>query len=183
MYKQFACYNLGATDTTLDPNVPVQAIHGKFYQWGSNIGHTVTTPGIPISGWNTVNANADNWWDLSKRALDPCPTGFRVPTAAQLTELRNYNLLIGIGSFASDDNYTSAMQIRTGTVTTLTLPATGLLMSSNGRLATRGNQGYYWSSTVYGPTNAYGASISSSNIGVYNSIDSTSGLSVRCVAE
>ena len=59
---------------------------GMFYQWGSNVGWSITNPLTASDGINI-------WRDLSDpgnvwlQANDPCPAGWRVPTVAELHSL------------------------------------------------------------------------------------------------
>lgn len=72
VFQEFICHNLGA-DESLDPHVPVQGIHGNYYQWGrSDIVANAYTPVGDITGWNTTNAPAGAWQDATKTATDPC---------------------------------------------------------------------------------------------------------------
>jgi len=75
--KAWMRHNLGA-DTSLDPDVPVQGIHGNYYQWGRpNVVADASTPPGSIAGWSP--AAPDNYWqDATKTTNDPCPSGFRV---------------------------------------------------------------------------------------------------------
>ena len=185
VYKVFSCFNLGATDTTVDPNTPVQGIHGNYYQWGSNtVVATTSTPAGAISGWNTTAAANGAWLDASKTANDPCPTGFRVPTNAQWLGVLNtaLNTITRTGSWSnSETNFTTAISFGTSTMETLTLPAAGYRGSYDGSLSIRGLTGRYWSSTVNG-TNAWYLYFNSSSANTYTT-NRSNGFSVRCVSE
>ena len=185
VYKAFSCFNLGATDTTVDPNTPVQGIHGNYYQWGSNtVVATASTASGSISGWNTTAAANGAWTDGSKMTNDPCPDGFRVPTNAQWLGVLNtaLNTITRTGSWSnSETNFTSAISFGTSTMETLTLPAAGFRLFSDGTLYNRGSYGNYWSSTVDASTARYltfgSSGASTSNVG------RAIGFSVRCVSE
>ncbi|MGB1315395.1 MAG: FISUMP domain-containing protein [Chitinophagales bacterium] len=186
VFKTFMCHNLGA-DESLDPNVPVQGIHGNYYQWGrSTVVADASTPAGAISGWNTTNAPNGAWSDATKTATDPCPSGYRVPTNAQWTGVANaaLNTQSNTGSFAnSATNFGSAKHFGPDASTkTLTLPAAGYRSYSNGTLNTRGYNGRYWSSTENSSTRAHYLNFVSSTATTTSSLRAN-GFSVRCVSE
>ena len=180
--KVFMAHNLGA-DNSLDPHTPVQGIHGNYYQWGSStVVADASTASGTITGWNTESAAANGAWaDGSKKATDPCPAGFRVPTNAQWLLVDSYNAQTTTGSFSNNaTNFGSARHFGAG-ANKLTLPAAGYRVNSNGALSFRGSNGYYWSSTETG-TRARNLYFNSSYANAGNA-DRTLGFSVRCVSE
>jgi uncharacterized protein (TIGR02145 family) len=182
VYKEFSCYNLGATDTSLDPHVPVQAIHGNYYQWGRS-SVAATTDAI-IGTWNTAAAADGSWLDASKTGNDPCPTGYRVPTKTQWDGVLDNNTRSNTGSWAADGNFTTAVHFGpNGSTHTLTLPTAGYRSYTNGALGNRGNRGYYWSSTEPGAPYAWSFYFGSSIASTYGSNHRAYGFSVRCVSE
>jgi uncharacterized protein (TIGR02145 family) len=184
VYKDFACFNLGATDETLDPNVPVQAIHGNYYQWGRNtVVANASTSSAAIVGWNTANAANGAWLDANKTANDPCPTGFRVPTKTQLDGVFANNTVSRTGSWTTSvTNFGTAIHWGPNASTkTLTLPAGGSRSFSDGSGGSRGSEGYYWTSTENG-SSAWAMNFANSYAftGLSNRAN---GFSVRCVSE
>lgn len=147
--KEFMCHNLGA-DTTLDPNVPVQGIHGNYYQWGrSVIVADASTPAAAIVGWNLSPGVNGAWSDDSKTSNDPFPVGFRVPTNVQWDGVVANNTVSRTGSWENDANFTTAIHWGPDAATkALTLPAAGYRERRYGALISRGSYGYYWSSTT-----------------------------------
>ena len=109
VWKEFMCHNLGA-NTQANPFIPSWELIGNYYQWGRNPtcfgrdgidapnpcsspvygvagpwGKTTANDNAgAITGWSTTDAANGAWLDGSKTVNDPCPTGWRVPTAAQL---------------------------------------------------------------------------------------------------
>ncbi|MFV5686519.1 FISUMP domain-containing protein [Flavobacterium sp. GB2R13] len=183
VYKKFMCYNLGATNTLLDPNIPVQAIHGNYYQWGRSAPvANASTSSAAITGWNSVNAANGSWADGSKTAYDPCPVGFRVPTKVQWDGVLANNTVSRTGSWTNDGNFSTAISWGPNASTkTLTLPAAGYRIGTDGTLLNRGGSGFYWSSTessTYAGSLAFGGGSASTT-----NTNRTHGLSVRCVSE
>jgi uncharacterized protein (TIGR02145 family) len=184
-FKEFMCYNLGA-DETFDPHIPIQAIHGNYYQWGrSTVVANASTPPTAIAGWNTTLAPDGSWSDVSKTINDPCPPGYRVPTLDQWTGVRVYNTLTATGSFVnSPTNFGSAVHFGpNATVKSLTFPTSGFRSDSNGTLFNRGSNGYYHSSTLFtgGGTNVM-VLILNQNSSVTTITERQTGFPVRCIS-
>ena len=130
------------------------ASYGDLYQWGRGAdGHqlrtsTTTTslsssnqPGnsnfilAPNGPSDWRNAQNDNLWQGVNGVNNPCPSGYRLPTEAELQEERaSWNTNTSVGAFASP----------------LKLPMAGSRDHSNGGLVTGGtsDHGFYWSSTI-----------------------------------
>jgi uncharacterized protein (TIGR02145 family) len=203
--KAFMCHNLGA-NTSADPFTPSWELNGNYYQWGRNPtcfgrdgvddtnpcsspvygaaapwGNTTSNDNAgAITGWNTTPAADGAWADGSKTVNDPCPAGWRVPTATQLAGLTDNTLnpRTSVGSWTeSSTNFSVGYRFGQS----LFLPAAGGRSVSDGSLFRRGNDGYYWSSTENGSSAQllyiYG---SDAYMGPNNRIF---GFSVRCVAE
>ncbi len=195
----FMCHNLASANTSADPLTPSWEIIGGYWQWGRkgpdatqwlnnntpNFAHGPTGPNAgdandaAVSGWSTTNASTGAWSDTVKTADDPCPAGYRVPTKAQWDGVLANNNLSDIGTWSSNaTNYSSGKSIGSN----LMLPAAGYRIYGDGSLASRGNDGNYWSSLEYSSTESWGLFIYSGDaemdfyIGGY-------GLSVRCAAE
>ncbi|MFN7832221.1 MAG: hypothetical protein ACK5Q2_09580, partial [Bacteroidota bacterium] len=185
-YKNFMCYNLGATNTSTDPFTPTWEINGDYWQWGRKdyAAAGPTGPGTSqandgaVSGWNKTLAPNGSWADGSKTANDPCPVGYRVPTRAQWDGVITYNTRTNVGSFSvSATNYGAGQKFGDQ----LMLPAAGLRHYGNGALNYRGGSGYYWSSTEDGDSSAWYMSFV--GVAYTDGYYRTLGLSVRCVAE
>jgi uncharacterized protein (TIGR02145 family) len=183
VYTVFACHNLGA-DTSLDPNVPVQGIHGNYYQWGrSTVVANASTSSAAISGWNSTAAANGSWSDTSKTTNDPCPAGFRVPTSVQWQGVVSNNTVSRTGTWTdSATNFGSALHFGPNSSTKwLTLPATGYRDIGGGALYFRGFAGFYWSSTQSGTVNiAFQVNFDISNARI-GATERANGMSVRCI--
>jgi uncharacterized protein (TIGR02145 family) len=169
--------------------------YGCLYQWGrGNDGHasmtwTSSTAGTAVNSTTTTLAAADSpvnalfivngtspydWRTTKNDALwqgvsgtnNPCPSGYRVPTNAELTaECTKYNITNSATAYAS--------------IFKFVVP--GSRDRSTGVLGSAGTGGYYWSSTVSG-TNASVRSFNSSS--AYSGASyRTDGLSVRCLKD
>ena len=208
-WKVFSCYNLGAANTSADPFTPSWEINGNYYQWGANPtcfeldGTPPTCPSTVygaagpfgnstsddndggFAGWNLTPAADQAWVDApaTKTADDPCPFGFRVPSEADWTGVINTALnpqsdAAGSTWSSSSTNYVTGMNFGAY----LMLPAAGQRRSiNNGSLFNRGSSGYYWSSSVNGPS---AWSLYFIFVGAFESSSTrTNGLSIRCIAE
>jgi hypothetical protein len=132
--------------------------YGSLYQWGrGSDGHQLITwidgrSGIPVNGTtssqtdtpgNTFIAGSfvdwrstqnDNLWQGVAGVNNPCPTGYRIPTAAEWNAERlSWTSNNGAGAFASP----------------LKLPEAGLRRDGTGNFMNVGDYGNYWSSTIF----------------------------------
>jgi uncharacterized protein (TIGR02145 family) len=175
--------NLGASRAATS-STDEQA-YGDLYQWGRGTdGHekrisqttsTLSSNDTPHHGnFITINSGDYDWrspqnndlWQGVNGINNPCPEGFRVPTAAELqTEIASWSSNNPAGAFASP----------------LKLPATGYRVFSDGSLLDVGSIGSYWSVTVDG-TKAQGIGFSSGGAGLGSSVR-TYGAAVRCLKD
>ena len=175
--------NLGASQaatSSTDANS-----YGDLYQWGRAAdGHqcrnsattsTLSSTDDPGHG-DFITSNSgnydwrspqnDNLWQGVNGTNNPCPSGYRIPTEAELeAERGTWNSEDADGAFASP----------------LKLPVAGFRYYSNGSLNFVGTRGAYWSSTVNG-TDAYFLYFYSSD--AYMTYDGRAGgVSVRCLKD
>jgi hypothetical protein len=143
--------NLGAT--AVATSRADAAAYGDLYQWGRGTdGHqlrnspTTTTlsssaqPGNNMFILTSAAAPSDwrstqsvNLWQGVNGINNPCPTGYRIPTAAEWrTEHMTWSSQNGNGAFAS----------------TLKLPLAGIRDAQSGQLTLVGEAGLFWSSTI-----------------------------------
>jgi len=109
--------NLGATATTT-PNVLDKNIQGDYYQWGklepfasgtSEVPYVVGQNPFPKFDTNTdVSIQRKNDWaggterNPARGPNDPCPTGFRIPTATEYNQLLSNATFEYQGQMADD---------------------------------------------------------------------------------
>lgn len=161
--------------------------YGDLYQWGRDTdGHekrtSETTSTLSISDtpghgkFITINSGSNNDWRSPQNnnlwqgvngTNNPCPEGFRIPTASEWdAERKSWISNNSKGAFTSP----------------LKLPVAGGRSSSSGSLNNVGSGGYYWSGTVNG-TYAQYLGFSSGNALMFNGYYRASGFSVRCLKD
>jgi hypothetical protein len=117
-----------------------------------------------FSDW--LSTPIDNLWTGTAVENNPCPSGFRIPTNAELNQERaSWTVQTSVGAINSP----------------LKLPLAGNRNYSDGALYNVGSNGRYWSSTV-SSTYARRLNFNSSNAHMGNS-SRASGLSVRCIKD
>jgi uncharacterized protein (TIGR02145 family) len=172
--------NLGATSpatSSSDTNA-----YGDLFQWGRFAdGHQCRTsstttilsstdqPGHPnfIRGSDDWRSQPnDNLWQGVDGINNPCPEGYRIPTAAELdAERLSWSSNNGAGALASPLKWSQG----------------GYRYFSTGSLDITGNGGYYWSSTINGFNGRYLEFFSSNSY--TTSTLRAYGLSVRCILD
>ena len=195
-----------------------QGYSGKYYYsyYGSEVGETsdATVPSIEYGGVSVISGNIeknsniyyayytdwvdprdDKLWNSGtesnpiKTEYDPCPTGWRVPTYAELEELAlnarlvtgSENVQSGFWVYGPNNDYSSPK---------IFLPAAGYRGYSetwaNDTARYRGAIGHYWTSKTKSDK-AYYLSFSVTSGGYpsmyYHGDNRTHGFSVRCVQE
>ncbi len=181
--------NLGASQVaTSSTDV---ASYGDLYQWGRRAdGHQCRTsattatlssidqpahddfilaPSTPIDWRSPKN---DNLWQGVNGVNNPCPSGYRLPTQAELyAEYLSWgpSSLSSVGAFASP----------------LKLSMPGRRIGETGIIASLNSQGTYWSSTpTFGSFMIYASALNFFNTGV-GGLDSNRahGRAVRCIKD
>jgi len=158
--------------------------YGDLYQWGraadghesrtSAITTTLSSSDTPGHGDFIINGTTpfdwrvpqnDNLWQGVNGTNNPCPSGYRLPTAAEWdAERTSWNSNNADGAFASP----------------LKLPVAGRRTSNSGSLSGVGVDGYYWSSTVVGIESQR---LYFSVVAMMSSSSRAYGASVRCIKE
>ncbi|MFW5805829.1 MAG: hypothetical protein ACOCVX_04800, partial [Bacteroidales bacterium] len=174
--------NLGASQEATSSTDA--ASYGDLYQWGRGTdGHQIRTSGTTAtlsssdtpghgnfilaqgSPYDWRSPQNDNLWQGVSGTNNPCPSGYRLPTDAELeAERLSWSSNNSAGAFGSP----------------LKLPVAGNRNGGDGSLDNVGSFGYYWSSTVDGTYSRF--LIFSSNAGMYSDCR-VYGLSVRCIKD
>jgi uncharacterized protein (TIGR02145 family) len=172
--------------------------YGSLFQWGRGsdghqcvnryAGDGVTTSGTTAAlsssdtpghgDFITINTSPNDWrspqnenlWQDVSGANNPCPTGYRLPTEA---ELNNERLSWVQAPINSTNNAAGAF------ASPLCLPVAGDRQNSNGSINFVGTRGYYWSSTISGTSSRhfYFDSINAT----MSNLSRARGNSVRCI--
>jgi uncharacterized protein (TIGR02145 family) len=178
--------NLGATRVAISSS-DAEA-YGDLYQWGRSAdGHQIRTsattttlsssdqPGNGNFILVSNNSNPYDWrspqnnnlWQGVNGNNNPCPTGFRLPTAAEWEEERlSWSDNTSVGAFASP----------------LKLTRGGYRNFMDGLIYSVGGPGYYWSSTV-NDVNSRSLALSTTNTIVTSFDRRAYGNSVRCIKD
>jgi uncharacterized protein (TIGR02145 family) len=211
------CYNLGADPAIASPaaqqaadptsawtnsdGVTTLRVYGNFYQWGNNLALTaissvtennwantaITTAGSPGYFDNSYNSV---WGDGGAKGVnDPCPVGWRVPSATQWQSLANGNTssfsinTTGVVTTPSTNKWTwkatTTKGLQIGDF--LFLPAAGYRRGVS-TVNAQGPHGYYWSRTPNG-TYAYYLDFLNGAVNPAYFDDRYYGFSVRCVVD
>jgi uncharacterized protein (TIGR02145 family) len=176
--------NLGASQVATSSTDA--AAYGDLYQWGRGTdGHQIRTsdttstlsssdnPGhsnfilAPNSPFDWRSSQNDNLWQGVSGINNPCPSGYRLPTEAELEAER--------ASWSSNNNVAGAF------TSPLKLPVAGHRNDSSGSLYGVGSYGFYWSSTVVG-TSSRRLNFNSSNAFMTSDYRAF-GFSVRCIKD
>ena len=152
---------------------------GMFFQWNRPQAWAATGEAI---GWNSIPASSPTGagttgsWAGWLAANDPCPPGWRVPTLAELTQLRaaghsELTQLRGVyGRFFG--TYPNR----------IFLPAAGFRFDADGSVDRVGSWGYYWSNSAFGANQRWFLQFSDTGSAI-SRYDGAWGFNVRCVNE
>lgn len=181
--RTFLDYNIGA-DTSLPSSTPSLGIKGDKFQWG--LPNKVDN----LTNWNLPPAPDTALSDINKTANDPCPDGYRIPTASEWQGVISNNAVQWIGDFYEEgstyNRHTSGLLVNNS----LFLPAAGNQVVG-GALYSNNGSGLYWSTTASGNQNNASALVfswtgqmhSSSKHILVNPIYKSRAGNIRCIKE
>jgi uncharacterized protein (TIGR02145 family) len=153
------CFNAQGNNTNL-PATPVDVTNAT---WNGMFIYNVVSP----FDWH--QANPDNTlWQGVNGTNNPCPTGYRLPTQAELNNERlSWISNNPAGAIASP----------------LKLPLAGIRLRTDGSLAGVGTEGHYWSSTSDPIPFTTARKLLFGNSTFMQSGNRASGYSVRCIKD
>jgi len=177
--------NTPVPDDDLDANGQVKSSSEAYEKFIKSNGDWHTTPN-------------DNLWDFSMYPdNNPCPSGWRVPTATELQSIMNGNMTrvssiptTGTTGLLSGNTWVYNTATTPGwlitptgsSVPTLFLPTAGCRLNGSSAVTNLGSFGYYWGSSFQTGLGSYlyfsGSFVTPTNYG-----SRAFGYSIRCVAE
>ena len=160
--------------------------YGDLYQWGRAAdGHQIRTSGTtstlsstdapgnvgfilaPDSPYDWRSPQNPNLWQGENGVNNPCPSGFRIPTDAELdAERLSWGSNNAAGAFGSPLKFTVA----------------GLRTNNDGSFFGVGSNGYYWASSTPNATHSRTLNFTSSSA-LMNNFARARGQSVRCIKD
>ena len=156
-------------------------MYTQFYQWNKATAWSATA--ATVSNWNSVEDNSTTW------TINPCPSGWRLPTRTECTALSNTGSTWAeantrgnavAGRFFGVNN--ASCSLPNNMFGCVFFPASGYRYGNDGMLYSQGNNGRHWSATQYSSSNGYylyfDSTVSSGSS--YNSTKTT-GFNIRCV--
>ncbi len=145
---------------------------GMFYQWNTSKEYAVTGT---IDFWN-INVPTGTSWEA---ANDPCPVGYRVPTAVEIDLL--LDTVYVTNEWTVKNGIRGRIFTEKATGNSIFLPAVGSRAGSK-TLRDTGTVGYYWTGKQIDSSDAYFLKFSSSNAQKTSS-NRTIGYSIRPVVK
>ena len=120
---------------------------GRFYQWNSRVSWDVTGA---ATNWKRNSQTITSW----KKASDPSPAGWRVPTYAEIYKLLDTSKVKT--EWTTQNGVKGRKFTDKATGKSIFLPAVGCRQHTNGVIESAGAYGHYWGSNrPTGNNNAY----------------------------
>jgi len=172
----WASVNVGAYQTfAARPDMRTQ-----FYQWSMIKAWAATGD---VADWGTTLITDPSW------SINPCPTGWRLPTPGEFTALGNSgytwaeansrgNAVQG-GFFGPNSTTCTLPNNMQGC---LFIPVGGVRWSGNGGLYSENTEGIYWCGTEYTNVSGFGYGFRSGSAALIG-VEKASGLPIRCVKQ
>ena len=107
---------------------------GMHFQWNRRTGWKSVGD---VNGWDSSISEADTW----ERENDPCPVGWRIPTAAEMLSL------VDVPNFRTSRNGVTGQNFG-AFPNNIFLPAAGMRFGFDAVSSAVGRSGNYWSSSV-----------------------------------
>jgi uncharacterized protein (TIGR02145 family) len=169
--------------------------HGAMFQFNRSKAWSPTSPaaGVAISGW-TASIDEDRSWNESTNAV--CPTGWRLPTEAELQDLYSSSRaadVINSGTWADKGTKGAAVagkfygprhascSLPSNMSNCIFLPASGNRAGADGALVSQGTHGTYSSSTQNNTRNRVVMNFTATSSSIMRTYLKTHAYSVRCV--
>ena len=169
--------------------VPTNSSCGTVSYVISNPTTFVTASSSSYSYYDWHYSSRDNtlWTtsDQTKSIYDPCPSGWRVPDgrgSGVWSKALGSSSPFSNSSLYSSSNEGMNFSGKFGSASTIWYPASGYRDSADGSLDDVGNDGYYWSASLY-DYYAYSLDFSSGSVSPSYYDFRANGFSVRCLQE
>ena len=148
---------------------------GMFYQWNRKTGWPAINN---ITGWDATVPEGDSL----EKTNDPSPTGWRIPTLAEIQKLCDTGNVTS--EWINKNGLTGRKFTDKATGKSIFLPAVGYCDGVDGTILSIGSYGGYWSSAAYDSDSrlAYYLSFDDGNAG-WGSSARHCGFNVRSVAD
>ena len=200
-------HNVGVNTNLDSDQIPLTStLHGNYYQWGRSAIVAGPTSTNVNSNWAATVTNSNSSWNTQngtsnapvKGSTDPCPTGFRVPTEAEMQLLINNTVATNQGPFTNGTAQYASAKILTSkrnAAVKMVLPAQGRYGAAGNNppyastaMSLRGNNGYYWTSSASGNYTVRflffsNTSLLFSNIASNNEVNKVVSCTIRCIAQ
>jgi uncharacterized protein (TIGR02145 family) len=156
---------------------------GLYYQWGKNVGWSVTGPLISTNGDTTLDKNIVSV-EVWEPANDPCPDGWQVPSLDDFVALTDENKVVNTWTTLNGKN--GRLFVDKATEKSIFLPAIGYEFwysssKSSSMENTVSTHGFYWSSTAHGDSFGYILMFSGTFVSPDGKTNYASEESIRCV--